>query len=590
MKLYYKLPYFILVLLILFDYGVFSPYAKGYGFLSDAKDETYQLVVANRILERPADDNIRVVAIESKDLSTGQEDICESLTWPIISRSWFVDVLENLLKHQPKAIVVDFLFLSPSSECPDYDQKLKDIIKNNPNIFIALTKSPDENNLLITPSVIPGAVQHNFEDGKFGDAINYPFFYDIFEKNNQQRLGSANAMVDDLVITNASLWTETKRWLIPSMPATLKAYLDNADVKTVPNENPFINWRSSMHLAQNFTDVWLDDFEPDGNIEGQYKDKIVLIGTNLPARSVDVHAIPGNDKIPGVFVLSTIIDNIVNENFIKTHPDWVSIFLTLLFVTVLFLSFDSQVLTPHLGVDLTLYERLMKSMHSAFHSEIAGADLFLILEFSAIFLAFVSLEMFNFYIDFSGPVLGGIAAFSLFSLVQGLVNKTQIEEGGLIKSYIKDDDFDQLHVMSIKGLKPEKNCFGFGWLRKKINPSECPNYNDIVEQHVSNIFKTGVAQLDLFKDEDIFGATFDERHYWWVSKDTSIDMELSIEHELEQFLHQYKDKDEQEVLVILSSLDISKYTTNDDQNAILSGLILKLLSKVNQQYSKHNLL
>ena len=585
MKLYYKLPYFLLVLFILFDYGVFSPYAKGYGFLSDAKDETYQLVVANRLLDRQADDNIRVVAIESKDLSTGQDDICESLTWPIVSRSWFVDVLENLLVHKPKAIVIDFLFLTPSSKCPQYDEKLRRVIVENPNIFIALTKSSSENDLSITPDVIPGAIKYSEEQGKFGDAINYPFFYDIFEKNKQQRLGSANAMIDDHVITKASLWTETQRWLIPSLPTTVKAFVDGKSVEEVPNENPLINWRSSTHAAQNFTDVWLDDFNPEDGVDGQYKDKIVLIGTNMPARSVDVHAIPGNDKIPGVFVLSTIIDNIVNDDFIKTHPDWVSVLLTLLFITILFLSFDSQILTPHLGIDQTPYERFMQSMHNTFHMEIAGADLFLILEFSAIFFAYISLEIFNFYIDLSGPVLGGIAAFSMFSLLQGLVNKTQIEEGGLIKSYIADDEFEQLHVMSIKGLKPQSSCFGFGWLVKRINPDSCPNYDAIVEQHVANIFKTGVAKLDLFKDDDIFGAAFDERHYWWVSRKTSTDMELSIEEILEGQLDQFKEK---EIVVVLSSLDISEYTTDDDQESMLCTLILDLLSKVNQQYSKHN--
>lgn len=583
MKLYYKLPYLLLVLFILFDYGVFSPYAKGYGFLSDAKDETYQLVVANRFLDRQADDDIRVVAIESKDLSTGQDDICESLTWPIVSRSWFVDVLENLLVHKPKAIVIDFLFLTPSSKCPQYDEKLRKVITENPNIFIALTKSSSENDLSITPAIIPGAIKYSEEQGKFGDAINYPFFYDIFEKNKQQRLGSANAMVDDSVITKASLWTETQRWLIPSLPTTVKAFVDGKSVEEIPNENPLINWRSSKHAAQNFTDVWLDDFSPEDGVDGQYKDKIVLIGTNMPARSVDVHAIPGNDKIPGVFVLSTIIDNIVNDDFIKTHPGWVSVLLTLLFITILYLSFDSQILTPHLGIDQTPYERFMQSIHSKFHMEIAGADLFLILEFSAIFFAYISLEIFNFYIDLSGPVLGGIAAFSIFSLLQGLVNKTQIEEGGLIKSYIAEDEFEQLHVMSIKGLKPQSSCFGFSWLVKRINPDSCPNYDAIVERHVANIFKTGVAKLDLFKDDDIFGAAFDERHYWWVSRKTSTDMELSIEKILEGQLEQFKEK---EIVVVLSSLDISKYTIDDDQESMLCTLILDLLSKVNQQYSK----
>ena len=95
MKLYYKLPYVAIVFLVLFDYGWLSPIAKGTGYLSEARDETYNFVVSSRWFNAPASDNIRVVAIESKDLATNDDDICESLSWPVISRSWFVDVLES---------------------------------------------------------------------------------------------------------------------------------------------------------------------------------------------------------------------------------------------------------------------------------------------------------------------------------------------------------------------------------------------------------------------------------------------------------------------------------------------------------------
>lgn len=565
MRLNYKLSYLLLVFVILFDYGVFAPHVKGYGFLSSAGDETYELAVSHRLLNKPADDNIRVVALESKDLAIDEDNACESLTWPITSRSWFVSVLENILAHKPKAIVVDFLFLSPSEKCADYDQQLIEIVKNNANIFIATSLANGENDLNITPKVIPGAVQTSHEPGRFGDSMNYPFFYDIFINNQQQRLGSVNAMVDDLVVTKANLWSETKRWKIPTLPVLVKSQLNNTPLNLPSNNEPYINWRSDHHLAENFTDAWLDDYSEQEQAKGKYTDKIVVIGTNLPARSVDVHAIPGQERIPGVFVLSTIIDNMVNDNFIKTHPQWISIFLTLILVSALFLSFDSQIITPHLGIDQSYFTRLMSKIYNIFNSNIAGADFFLVLEFGAIFVAYLTLEFLDFYIDLSGAVLAGIAAFSIFSIIQGLSRKSQLNEGGIMREYFKNPDFTKLHVMSIKGLDLETDC------------------TDIVANSVEKYYKTGVAKLDLFKDDDIFGVTFDEQHFWWVSKDSSEKLDQLIEVDLESTLQPLNNNSD-EIIVILANLDISNEANRINQNGALSFLILDLLSKVNKQY------
>ena len=119
--------------------------------------------------------------------------------------------------------------------------------------------------------------------------------------------------------------------------------------------------------------------------------------------------------------------------------------------------------------------------------------------------------------------------------------------------------------MSIKGLDLDTDC------------------TDIVTNSVEKYFKTGVAKLDLFKDDDIFGVTFDEQHFWWVSKDTSNQMDELIEQDLESKLQSFQFKDS-EIVVILADLDISNESAQLDQNGSLNYLILDLLSKVNQQY------
>ena len=586
MKLYYKLPYVAIVFLVLFDYGWLSPIAKGTGYLSEARDETYNFVVSSRWFNAPASDNIRVVAIESKDLATNDDDICESLSWPVISRSWFVDVLENIVKHQPKAIVVDFLYLSPSTECPEYDQQLRKIFQDNTNIFTVAILASGETNLSITPKVIPGAYQFQKSDSKFGDAMNYPFFVDDFTKSGQTRLGSANSMVDDLIITKASTWTSTSHWKIPTIPTLLQSYINKTDLKSIEDDEPLINWRSSEYPAENFTDIWLEDYSEVESVKGRFTDKIVLIGTNMPARSVDVHATPLDEKVPGVFVLATIIDNAITQDFIKTHSENVSIALTLFFVTLIFLAFDSQILLPHLGGKVTKLEAINRKLHGAFHMDIAGADFFLVIEVIGITTAFIALEFFGFYFDLSGPVLAGGLAFSLFSLMNYFSNKRYYEDGEAMREYMANKEFTQLHVMSIKGLREEKACFGVGWLVRHFNPNACMDYDTIIARAIKDKYSTGIAELDLFKDDDVFGAAFDERHFWWVAKTASEDLEDSIESILESKLDLYRQDSDKEVMVILSSLDISKCDFHDNQETALCSLILDLLSKANQQYSE----
>jgi hypothetical protein len=134
-----------------------------------------------------------------------------------------------------------------------------------------------------------------------------------------------------------------------------------------------------------------------------------------------------------------------------------------------------------------------------------------------------------------------------------------------MKEYFQNPEFTKLHVISIKGIDTKTDC------------------SDIVEESVASIYQTGVAKLDLFKDDDIFGVTFDEQHYWWVSKDTSNQMDELIEQDLESKLQSFQFKDS-EIVVVLADLDISNESAQLDQNGSLNYLILDLLSKVNQQY------
>ncbi len=70
-----------------------------------------------------------------------------------------------------------------------------------------------------------------------------------------------------------------------------------------------------------------------------FRNAVVLVGYAAPAL-YDLKPTPYSPQCPGVEVLATAVDNILNGNFINKYPDWVSILVALLVsaLTALFLS------------------------------------------------------------------------------------------------------------------------------------------------------------------------------------------------------------------------------------------------------------
>ena len=611
----YKVIYAALIALILNDFRIINVNEDFQGFIADAGDEAYEFVVANRFFPQASDQDIQIVLVDEDSvgnfpqfmirndkgdktpnkklnaayleaLRTGEPVkysetktispkkakrlYCETLHRGEVSKSRkpIVDAVNRILEDKPKAIVIDILLGGKSAFCPEYDDDLENIIKNHNNIFTVAGINPkDSNTSEIEQSIdqyLHTAIKkQDRAKTTLSEKLEYPFFKQTYKNDPKlNTIGVGGGIVDSSVITQAQLWMESDRYLIPAL-ATVVAQSGCCSKENIDlSQRPFIkniNWREGRPGHQNINAVIMGS-----PTLPSYKDKIVFFGTNLPGHSQDrLHVPTEDDAIPGVYVQANILDNIINSDFIDRNPEWVSVCLTILIVTLLFFAFDSQTILPHACNYNSLYRKISVSLHRLFHFDIGEADFFLFIEIGAILFSLAVLELFNYYIDMSGPVLGGIASFSFFSIYNYFSNKYLFEKQSVLKEYIDSDKYKRVYLLEVR--------FEDLSIKDKLGN----DVESILFDRLPQKYGVIVGELTPFNDDDVFGSTFTSNYYWWVSpegvaipedQDVKNDLKESIPDEFENNIEvfwSYQDLDKNtDVRLLLDDVIGSKGSTN----------------------------
>lgn len=591
----YKAIYVFLTVLVLNDFGAINVVGKYQGFLTDAGEEAYEFIVANRLSPEKSNKNISVIITRDKDLDnfpnyeekelvstflkvletrsdqlyTDEYGEQEQITYNDVrdeycnsihpdasaSRYAITTALEKILEQKPKVVILDYLFKGRSSHCSEYDEKLESIISNNKNVFIMagnVAIGSEENNIQdVNPQVyIHTSSLQKSENSKIHDSLIYPFFKDIYKENQSlNNMGSGNIIIDSSVITKGRLWVNTENYKIPTTPLLASQFLNN---KQEYDAVVRINWREgdgvNLYHTRDIKSIILEDFQ-------EYKDKIVLFGSNLTGKSQDRVYTPIDDKpIPGVYVQANIIDNAVNNDFITMNPDWLPVVLTMLVITLLFFAYDSQTILPHSCEYIGWYRRLSTSLHNIFNFDIGEADFFLFIEGGAILISLLVLYFFNYYIDISGPVLGGIIAFSFFSIYGFIANKYLFQKGLLMNEYINSTKYKQIHLLKVDFNSRQRKEECEDDIEKKILTIMSDNYGVIV------------GETALYNDDDIFGSISIANHYWWVTLEEFDTLKPSISSTLEKDLNKYKKQ-------IEIHHSIQDLTSNLENKSLLDSLL-----------------
>jgi diguanylate cyclase (GGDEF)-like protein len=343
--------------------------------------------------------------------------------WP---RSWHATLIKALSDYKPKAIVFDVLFSEPQDAIDDF--ALEEAIKESGNVFLPILFELKEQNAdylykgagvasIIEP--LPQFAEYAHDEGHINaipdiDGIlrRVPPVI-LFKEKPVYQLGLKVAM-DILGVKNENIYFYPDRHVIFTMASgnkMLKIPLDD--------KNQFIiNWkerwgREFMHFS--YIDVIKSyamvrkGLSPQVDFN-EFKGKICVIGLTASGLT-DIKPVPIDNAYPAVGINATIINSVINNDFIYNVPKRYNMLIILL-----------------VSIIVTLYLsnlRLIGGMVMAAISIICYA-----------ILSIALFNLFNIAVATFYPILAIAMSYSLTSLYAQILQS--IERGRLFRQATRD--------------------------------------------------------------------------------------------------------------------------------------------------------
>jgi CHASE2 domain-containing sensor protein len=364
---------------------------------SEMRTAAFDAMVRYRIAPPQPDPDIVIVDINEASLAALSKDYGR-WPWP---RQVLGEFLENIEKQQPKAVVFDILFSDADVFNPDSDAYFNAAIASANNVFFPMLRLDPESDELsqIKASQIPGVMpMHDEEpepDATMG--IILPHFQAAIDSG---RVGTHNVSLDsDGVVRNYPVYIAGYGWKIPSLPARMGREYGWPEPST---EYMLLNWRGKpfSYKYVSFSDVYTDmGSKEKKRPQDEFKGKIVLIGSTA-AGLYDLRATPMARMHPGVEVLATAIDNNKNGDSLR-FPEG-RIWYLLITLAIIW------------GTAWMFYREDGRGNID----KLFGLSQVIMIGFS-----FASINFTNTYINLAGPVLLGIAYFSLARLYATTTDK-----------------------------------------------------------------------------------------------------------------------------------------------------------------------
>ncbi len=364
---------------------------------SEMRTAAFDAMVRYRLAPAQPDPDIVIVDIDEKSLAAMSNEYGR-WPWP---RQVLGEFLENIEKQQPKAVVFDILFSDADVFNPDSDAYFNAAIAGTNNTFFPMLRLDPSSDALSQikaaqiPGVLPMPDEEPEPDATMG--IILPHFQAAIDGG---RLGTHNVALDpDGVVRNYPVYIAGYGWKLPSLPARMGREFGWPQPST---ELMLLNWRGKpfSYKYVSFADVYLDmGSKQKKRPLDEFKGKIVLIGSTA-AGLYDLRATPMARMHPGVEVLATAIDNTKHGDSLR-FPEgriwYLLITLAIIWATAW-----------------------------AFYREEGRGNIDKLFGLSQVILiafSFASINFTNIYINLAGPVLMGIAYFTLARLYATATSK-----------------------------------------------------------------------------------------------------------------------------------------------------------------------
>ncbi|HEX2669049.1 MAG TPA: adenylate/guanylate cyclase domain-containing protein [Gammaproteobacteria bacterium] len=306
----------LFVVLVVADFFVFA------GF--DSLEHPLQdLMVRAHSAGRASDPDVVVVDVDEASLVAAQQQLGAGWPWP---RSLYAQLLQGLLKQDPKAVVFDIYFVDPDNVRPENDKYLIDVAAPSDKVFfpsVRLENADDSKGAPLKDLPPPFGI----EPGPYADPeAHAAMLFPLPQLALTGRVGVVNFLQDsDKVGRRYYTFYDAYGWLLPSLPTRVA----QAAGYPLPESDAFvINWRSGVpHVP--FYELYADmQKQKSARPAGEFKDKIVVIGSTAAGLG-DSHPSPLAANYPGVDTLATAISNLKNGDWQRRTPPWTGALLSL---------------------------------------------------------------------------------------------------------------------------------------------------------------------------------------------------------------------------------------------------------------------
>lgn len=278
--------------------------------------------------QREASTEILVIDIDDSSL-VGLGGVLGKWPWP---RSVHAEILEYLQAQSPKAVVFDILFTEPDIYRPDSDAYFSEVLSKNSNNFLAIATQPtfyrDQAPLLISYDKSIGLKQTSRAQNNARALILLPtltqsasessLMQSQLESAHPYQLGSINLTPDADGVTRRYYVNQSiEGWQLLSLPASVAKYMG---VSLPSSESIILDWygnNTTPHQKLSYAEVLAQVREGKNIVPPDFfKDKIIIIGTTALGLH-DLRKTPLSDFYPGVFILSTALNNLLAEESIS---------------------------------------------------------------------------------------------------------------------------------------------------------------------------------------------------------------------------------------------------------------------------------
>ncbi len=290
---------------------------------------------------RPSDE---IILIEIDDRSlTEMEQQVGHWPWP---RTQHVHLIEGLRYANAKAIIFD-IFLSERDIYSRGDEAFAEAVAKKDDIFLAATILSDEDSddrlkLSQIPQQIFNKVPEPKFDGDPGEEKSVNILLPWIVEPQYWQVGLVDFVIDtDYISRRYSVYTDIEGWQFSSLPLTVyktlypKEYSSNKKVKEI--QLKYHGFEKVPFSSISYVDAW-DNFETyqQEKNEALFAGKIVIVGATATGLH-DLRSTPIDANYPGVSILATALDNLINQNYFTSPVKDYRLLVLMTFGLILFI-------------------------------------------------------------------------------------------------------------------------------------------------------------------------------------------------------------------------------------------------------------